>query len=421
MRTAPVASASPKPEGRNQVQKILDLLQRHGDVISDALSGTVVYGEKSYSAGIDALMGINALMPSDEGEFQLNPRLRYYLVEELAHYGAFQSLTRIYEQIQAARTKWREIMKMKESGETRDMAVLEESLSLTITEIVHYTAQNLLLLGAQISTDFGNVKTLRAKLAQNKFYVEGVKNLLAELQQLEAFTTEIEREALGKGLYYIRQMVNVRIRSRLPDWMTRLNDVQSNISKRLFDSRLLDQELLYLSKAVLWLTRNPTRSGIDVEPDEKVNVAMVRPVPIRVRPQVDVLDSAHHAQRIFSNSVARLPKPLDPWAPKETSPVQFVLNESAGVVDIPMEPEDELLGDLIEALRMPDITSISVLEWNAAKRREFALDDEAWLLYAASQLGLLSFPIEFKLAERSPGKFNDVFEDLIVCPEASNA
>ncbi len=185
-----------RQESRNQVRQILAVMNRHGDVISDAVDGTVELRDAAYNTGIDALVGINALMPFEEGQYQLNPRIRSFLSEQLAQYSAFQALTRISDQIHGARTKWRELVHIKESGDLRDMAALEESLGYTVNEIVHFTVQNLLLLNTQISTDYGNVETLKAKLRQNAFYGNGVKNLAAELEQLEAFTIEIDREPL---------------------------------------------------------------------------------------------------------------------------------------------------------------------------------------------------------------------------------
>ncbi len=164
-----------RQDSKNQIRKILEVLSRHGEVISDALDGVVDLAGRGYNAGVDALVEINALMPLDEGQYQLNPRIRTFLNEQLAQFSAFQTLTRISEQIYGAKAKWKEIVLMKETGDVRDMPALEESLGYTIAEIVHFTSANLLLLNTQIATDYGNVTSLRRKLAQNKFYGEALQ------------------------------------------------------------------------------------------------------------------------------------------------------------------------------------------------------------------------------------------------------
>lgn len=411
-----------RQESRNQVRQILAVMNRHGDVISDAVDGTVDLRDAAYNTGIDALVGINALMPFEEGQYQLNPRIRSFLSEQLAQYSAFQALTRISDQIHGARTKWRELVHIKESGDLRDMAALEESLGYTVNEIVHFTVQNLLLLNIQISTDYGNVETLKAKLRQNAFYGNGVKNLAAELEQLEAFTIEIDRGALSKGLHSVRHMVNTRIRSRLGMWMSRLNDVQATITKRLFIAKKLDSELMYLSKAVLWLTRNPTRGGFEVFVDEKVDAALLRPVAIKVRPQVDVSDAGAPVQDIYVKAIQRLKPMPDPWERKETVIRQYVLSTAVKEIEAELTIEDALMEELVDALYESDEPYLSVSQWQPEKRAMHAIDTESWLLYAAGQLHMMGMHVEFNMTERQAGVFNDVFEDVLVSlPESEDS
>lgn len=403
-----------KQESRNQVRQILAIMNRHGDVISDAVDGTVELRDVSYNAGIDALVGINALMPFEEGQYQLNPRIRSFLSEQLAQYSAFQALTRITDQINGARTKWRELVNIKESGDLRDMGAVEESLGYTVNEIVHFTVQNLLLLNTQISTDYGNVETLKAKLRQNAFYGNGVKNLAAELELLEAFTIEIDREALSKGLHSVRHVVNTRIRSRLGMWMSRLNDVQATITKRLFIAKKLDSQLLYLSKVVLWLTRNPTRNGFEVPIDVRVDAALLQPVAIKVRPQLNVSDSSVPVQDILAKAIRRLKTMPDPWAKNETTTPQYVLRINETEIVAEMTIEDVLVDELVSALYTTEEPYLSVAQWRLEKRAKHSIDMESWLLYAAGQLDMMGMRVEFSMIDRNRDVFNDVFEDVLV-------
>ena len=279
---------------------------------------------------------------------------------------------------------------------------------------MHFTVQNLLLLNTQIATDYGNVETLKAKLRQNAFYGTGVKNLGAELEQLEAFTIEIDREALSKGLHSVRHMVNTRIRSRLGMWMSRLNDVQATITKRLFIAKKLDTELMYLSKAVLWLTRNPTRNGFEVHVNEKVDVALMRPVAIKVRPQADVSDTGIPVQNIFANAIRRLKSMPDPWEQKEKAAPQYVLSTGETEIVAEMTIEDVLVDELVDALYRTDEPFLSVAQWQLEKRAKHAINTESWLFYAAGQLDMMGMRVEFNMGARNRSIFNDVFDDVLV-------
>lgn len=411
-----MANPTRKVDTRTQVERLLGTLNRHSDVLSDALTGAVEPTEKAYAAGIDALVGINALIPVEEGVFHMNPRVRAYLSEQLAQYSAFQTLTRLSEQIHGARAKWNEILAIKASDDHRDLQTMEDSLTLTVTEINHYMVQNLLLLSTQISTDFGNVKSLRAKLKQNKFYALGVRNLYDEIRQLEAFCNDIDRESLGKGLHYIRQIVSSRIRVRLPEWMTKLNDIQASISKRLFQSKVLDVEVLLLSQSVLWLTRNPTLNGMDVVVDEQAPPALLPPTPIKVRPQVDVFDRLDSTLKILTTSVSRMPKAADPWAVVEKATVERVKRTSNVVQEVFMEVEDELVSDLVSALEVEGATPISGMEWQREKRVANGIEDESWLLFLASQLALQHVDFTFTMTKRDRGALNDLYEDVVAQP-----
>lgn len=409
------AKASATRDSKGQVKRLLEVLNRHADVIADALDGSAELTGRGYDNGVAALVDINALMAVDEGQFQLNPRIRSYLSESLAQFSAFQTLTRLTEQIEGARIKFREICEMKASGDVRDMAALEESMGYTVSEIIHFCATNMLLLQTQMETEFGNVTSFKRKLAQNAFYFVGVQTLLRDINQLAAFTEEVEREAVGRGLFAIRQMMNTRIRVRLPGWMSQLNVVAASLNKRLFDARRLEHELLLLSRTVLWLARNPTRNGLDVEPALDVDPALMRPRAIRVRPQLDMSNGQLGAQQVLANAVARLPVVKSPWErPSESSEPQYVKSTVMAEVEDPLAPEDEMVMSLVDALRRePPGRPVSLAEWKSQERAAIGLDTGVWLLYAATQMHLLNIQTEFVLGTRSPLAVNDTFTDVL--------
>jgi len=411
-----MATAGRRTDTKTQVQRLLGLLNKHSDVVSDSLTGSVEPQEKAYSAAVDALVGINALLPLEEGIYHLNPRIRSYLSEQMAQYSAFQALTRISDQIHSARSKWLEMLAIKHSGDLRDMQVMEDSFTLTVTEIHHFMTQNLLLLSTQIATDFGNVKTLRAKLQQNKFYADGVRKLSMELEQLEAFCNDMDKDSLGKGFYYVRQIVNTRIRSRLPEWFTRVNDVQATISRKLFESKELEVDVLLWSQSVLWLTRNPTLNGLDVAVDEKCPADLCIPTPIKVRPQLDVMARPVAGIDVIAAAVARLPKVVEASAAPEPKVIQKVLRRGNSIEEVALLPEEEMIEDLKQALLTQGHTEISGLAWQPDKRAVHGINDESWLLFLASQLALQQIPFTFSMLPREKGWTNDRYSDVVAQP-----
>jgi hypothetical protein len=401
-----------RKESLDQVQKILETLHRHSDVISQSLVGSISSDDEAIQKGIAALHGINALMPVEEGVWQLNPRLRSFLSERLAQYSAMQTLTRISEQIHGGRAKWRELVDMHRSGDIRDVSQIEESLSYTFNEIIYFMGQNLRLLNHQTATDYGNVESLKRKLRQNAFYADSVKTLLNELDQLEQFIDTVDREALGLGIYGMRQMVNGRVKARMGDWRVQLNDIQAIISKRLFVKRKVERELKILYDTVLWMVRNPTLGGFEIELEERAPKSLLIPVPIKIRPRIDFKVHGIGQERVLQNVVSRLPAPVVTDPKKEARVKQVVQSTAMEEIDIPMTEEDILVESLIDYLKTPGSVAIEISQWESERRKKSGITEEEWVLYATTQLAVQGIETEFHMTE-SVGTLNSVFDDVM--------
>lgn len=408
-----------RSESRDQVQKILETLHRHSDVISQSLAGSVSETDEGMQKGIVALLGINALMPVETGIYQLNPRIRSFLSERLAQYSAMQTLTRITEQIHGGRAKWRELVEMRQSGDDRDKAQIEESLNYTLNEIVYFMGQNLRLLNHQTATDYGNVESMKRKLRQNHFYAESVKTLINELNQLQEFVEKVDNEALAYGLYEMRHMVNVRVKVRMGEWRVQINDIQSIISKRLFVKRRVDQELKVLYDTVLWMVRNPTLNGFEIELGATPLPALLQPTPIRIRPRTDIHAHGIDQEKVMQAAAARLPALLAAAEPKEKKVKQLVKSTSVEVVESPIQEEDVLLEELIAFLYSPQCQPMEISQWQVERRQSAGLSEEAWLLYAMHQLAVHGIRTELQVT-KVPDTFNAVFDDVMVFTAEAN-
>lgn len=408
-----------RSESRDQVQKVLETLHRYSDVISQSLAGSVSETDAGMQKGIVALLGINALMPVETGIYQLNPRIRSFLSERLAQYSAMQTLTRITEQIHGGRAKWRELVDMRQSGDDRDKAQIEESLNYTLNEIVYFMGQNLRLLNHQTATDYGNVESMKRKLRQNHFYADSVKTLINELNQLQDFVEKVDNEALAYGLYEMRHMVNVRVKVRMGEWRVQINDIQSIISKRLFVKRRVDRELKVLYDTVLWMVRNPTLNGFEIELGTTPLQALLQPTAIRIRSRTDIHAHGIDQEKIMQAAAARLPSPLAAATPKENKVKQLVKSTSVEVVDSPIREEDVLLEELIAFLCSPQCQPMEISQWQRERRQSAGLSEEAWLLYATHQLAVHGIRTELQVT-KAPDTFNAVFDDVMAFTAEAN-
>ena len=397
-----------------QIQQVLNTLASQGHLVAEGLDGAVHLGNKTRDRGIDALVSIHALTPYEEGAYRLNPRLREFISDHLVSYNAFQTLTRLSEHIYRAKTQWSNLREMKNGGVLGDADKLEWALDDTVTEIVYEIDRNLTLLNSMISTEYGNVESLAAKIQQNRFYAREVEGSLKELGQLDAMVDQIDAESLSTGFIRVRQLVNLRLRSRLHHWITRLNDIQASISKRLFHAQKLERKLVNLGKTALWLTQNKTSSGFDIELADWP-IALLRPERVRVNWHVDVRDNDPVVLDTMVDAIDRLPSPIESSASeKAAQEVQVVRHVDTQALHILSDPVDEMIEQLGDSIYSGESSKVSLLHWKNSHRELDDVTDEEWMLYAASQLVYQGLQTNFQMVERGAGVHNDLFEDVTV-------
>ena len=406
-------------EDAGQVQKVLATLAAHGDIIAEALSGAIHAGGKRDKA-IDALVAVHALAPYEEGIYQLNPRLREFISDHLASYNPNQSLNRLSESTSQARAQWRSLRTMRREGSTRDMDRLEWALDSTITSLSYEMDRNLTLLNSLISTDFGNVDSLRGKIEQNEYYDNEVRHCLDEIRQMKNVMDTIADEALVEGIVSVRTLVNSRILSRLSHWTTRLNDVQRMISERLFLARRLQKRQHNLGKMALWLTRHQLSEGFELDLLQRIPDALLHPQAFALRWTIDPHDHDPVVRDTLEAATARLPAPPERTQDEaqERKPTVLSYTEQQ---EIPPErhPADDLIDELLDELdaraEAGNANRISLLEWKRESELDQDIEDETWILYACNQLMGMKLPLEYLFTEeREPDVFNDRFYDVLV-------
>ena len=407
-------------DNRGQVRQVFQNLVKHFDLVADALSGAIEGGDKNMDEAIQDLSSINVLLPYGEGTYHLNPNLRSFLKDHLNQFNAFETLTRITPIITRARLQWNELRDLQSHGEIADAERVEESLDFTITEIIHSNQRNLMLLTSLLSSEYGNVASLRAKMRQNEYYRRQIIQLLRELISVNAFIDLVNQELHDRAEVSMRarQMIRSRLSGRYSHWITSLNDIQAIISRRLFLARKLAQRLFALSQASLWLSRHSTCDGFEVEPGQDVNLALVRPIPIKVRPQIDVADHEQQVEESLEKAVRLMPSPRTVPRLTETREIQRVCATANRELEDAVEPADTLIMDLVQSLHATPGQPVSLVGWAPGKRTEHGIGNEAWVLYAAGQLALYpGIRMQFQMAQRDQAVINDIFHDILVQAE----
>lgn len=400
-------------ERGDQIQKLLGSLAKHADLIAQAFDGSVSAGDKQRNAGIEALFGLSILTPSDEDEYRLNPRLREFLADYFASYNAFQALRRVTGTMRQAREQWIELRRLKMSGIARDAIRLQAALDESVVEIAYSIEHNLGMLHSLLSTQYGNVEDLSSKLSQNRYYARQVAQFLGDVESIDAFVEAVGTEAIACGMLDVRQMVIRRLGAKRLTWTSQIKDAQAVISKRLFEAKLMEERLKRLSRYSLWLARHRTVDGWDLPVEESIDAVLVRPLPIKVRPQPDVADTDPVVWDAMIAAVSRLPLKATATHTKVDPALQIVIEDEKFVEEI-LSVEQLAIERLVGELRQSD-SPASLLEWKSLQPELSHLLDETWLMFSSTQLRGMNYAVDFKgEVQIDPFPINESFFDIVV-------
>jgi len=404
-------------DGSDQIVRLLETLAKNGALITEAFEGTIEFGDRHRNKAIDALASINAIKPYEEGIYRLNPRLREFIADHLVSYQAYQTLTRISGSVYQAKTQWSEIRLLRESGALTDADRLERAFDDSISEIAYAIERNLTLLHSLISTQYGNVSDLSSKLRQNTFYAKEIADSLKEMRQVDETFTKITAEALADGFLSIRQTINRRLLvGKLLSWTMQIKDAQAVITKRLFLARQLEERLRRLSRMSLWLQQNKTADGFEIEISERSPVALFKPLPIKVREQIDVRDTDAMVFEKLVAAIKRLPaRELARASGQDESPKpQLVVTDSLDEITIEIQAHERKLDELLEELN-DTVGPISLARWKDAHQDLNDLTVEEWLLFSSTELHNDGYVVTFVTVEEIDAfPVNEKFSDVLV-------
>lgn len=406
-------------ERGDQVQKLLSVLQRHADLVSEAFEGSVSGGDRQRDKGIEDLFQVGALKPYDEDSYRLNPRLREFFSDFFASYHAFEALRRVFGSMHQAQEQWTELRRLKKHGSIKDQDRLYTALDESIGEIAYSIEHNLQMLHALLSTQYGNVEDLSSKLRQNRYYAKQVAQFLRDVEGVGAFAQHTADQATGDGMHDVRRLVTRRLGARRLAWTAQIKDAQALISKRLFEAKLMETQLKRLSRFALWLTRHRTADGWELPLDTLPPAALVRPEGLAIKPQVDVSDADAMNRDTLLAAVARMPiRKTAAKSATEEAPQLLISDEEVALTEVE-DPVILSLQDLASQAQQGD-TSISLLGWKSSHPALENISDAAWLMFACIQLRATGLHLFFSRAqEPDPFAVNERFHDIEVCKSMS--
>lgn len=404
-------------EAPNHIQQLLKALSEHSALVGDAMRGPVSTGGRR-DKGVETLIRMRALMPVDEDTYYLNPLLREFIGDYVVSYGAFRQLTRLDGPIRQLRLEFDSLRDFRREGSLRDSDRAMSRLEEAIARIGFYMDQNLQLLSAKVSTNFGDVDSVGGKIRENQFYYGEVKRFGQQISSLDAKAQEMDLQSIGEGFAEVHRMLNVRILSRLRDWAARITDIQRVVSKNLFALRQLETQQRNLARVALWLSKNRLSDGFEVEITAEVAARLAAPVALTNTWNIDVTDTDPVVAQGILAAAKRLPSvtPVPKQAPMEPP----VVVSTHQVIEQPQSaPIDELVDAYLDFIRSDAVLSgqagPSLLQWRRRMGSAYGLEndttDEEWLLYAYSQISSAGYAVDLAISERAPGEFNDLFTD----------
>lgn len=401
----------------NHIQRLLKALSDHSDLVGDAMRGPVATGGKR-DKGVETLISMRALMPVDEDTYYLNPLLREFIGDYVVSYGAFRQLTRLDGPIRQLRLEFDELREFRREGSHRDSEKAMNRLEEAVVRIGFYMDQNLQLLSAKVSTNFGDVDSVAGKIRENQFYYGEVKKFGQQITSLEAKAQEMDNESLGDSLREVHRLINVRILSRLRGWAARIADIQRVVSKNLFSLRQLESRQRNLARVSLWLSKNRLSEGFEVDVTPEVAARLLPPMTLTTAWNIDVSDTDEMVTSGILAAAKRLPAAA---AAKKPEPVEspVVLSTQQAIEQAPSYPIDELIDAYLDFISSDAVLSeeadLSLLRWRQRLGEAYGLDgatsDEDWLLYAYSQISSAGFTVDLDIRPRAPGEYNDYFND----------
>jgi hypothetical protein len=395
------------------IKDVMQALNRHADVVERALGGIVSADADVSKASISGLRQASALRAAGLDGFRLHPRLRDYLYDHLQLFPAYQSLTEIGSRIGQLQALWAEVDTASREGDRDIMGSLTESLTSVIYDIADGIERNLQFLSNLLSTKYGNVKSLAAKVSQNRYYQHQAAGLASDLNRLErSVATTVETEAEARRMHELARLIRRVVLDKAMVWQHGLSDMQTVIRRELFRTREVQASLKHLARADMFLRQQPAWRGFEVDLPERIpDVLLAARLP-RLVPHAEPLDTDHMVRDELAGLIRALP-------PKKVPAPEVAIKKFKRVVDEERADEEDSAAALalneLERDVIATPVGVELLNWRAGNAAAAAMEEGVWVVFAVVALRNRGRHVQLKLNPLAEGEiFAQTFYDARV-------
>lgn len=393
----------------NPVKDALSTLNRHAELVSEALKGPLDPRDGVPIKALTDLRQASALRPTGDEGYRLHPRLRDYFFDHLQHYPAYQSLSEIGSQISQMRALWGQVEELRNVSDMDSTIELRDRLQDTIFDIADNMRRNLQQLQTLLSTRYGNVRTLESKKSQNRWYQQQSTTLIRDLGVLMVSANKLEQEASEFGMHEFAQFLRRQLISQIMDWQQGLSEMQTLLRKEIFQTREIETHHRQLARLDMLLRQQPGWAGVEIEMDGDLPDFLLAAQLAPVRAHVEPDDSEADIHYTIEDTAASLP-PLRIQPPEEDKRFKRKRIERKPPPKTPaMLAAERLTRHVLEATE-----GVSLLEWRQGDVDALTISPNVWLVFAALDLRQQNIKVTpLKSAPRLGEHWRHAFYDAI--------
>lgn len=392
------------------IKDVLSTLHRHSDVVESSLAGVVAFDGSVGSTAVLALRNASALRPAGDDGYRLHPRFREYLQDHLQTFPAFQSLAEIGSRITNIYALWTEIELRRGDNDYEMVNGLISSMQMLVFDILDSMSRNMNLLHTLLSTRFGNVKSLSAKKAQNRFYQHQSSVLSADVVRLAKVSDTIEREASARRLDEVAMFLRKNLIGKIGVWQQGLSEIQTQIRQEIFRTREVELDEKYLARMDMLLRQQPGWRGPDLEFDGDIPDFLLATRMPAFSPNIDVGDMDGAIQSEMAAVASSLPEKA--VVPNKEPPRKFTRIVKAQTATAPTPGLSALL-KLIKSVKASN-EGVGLCEWRKGDVDASTMESHVWLGFAVMALRSEGLKVSLILdAARDGEKFTHTFRDAI--------
>jgi hypothetical protein len=283
-------------------------------------------------------------------------------------------------------------------------------MQMLVFDILDSMSRNMNLLHTLLSTRFGNVKSMAAKKAQNRFYQHQSSVLSADVVRLSKVADSIEREASVRRLDEVAMFLRKNLTGKIGVWQQGLSEIQTQIRQEIFRTREVELDEKHLARMDMLLRQQPGWRGTDLELDGDIPDFLLATRMQAFSPNIDVSDMDSEIQQEMLSVASSLPeKPI--FVDKEP-PKKFKRIVKEKTPPVP-NPGLTALLKLIKAVRA-STEGVGLAEWRKTDHDAMTMAPHVWLGFSVMALRSEGMKVNLILDYARRGeRFQHRFSDAI--------